>query len=199
MQRSKNIRVLAIAALPGARGANGKSFSLYSVSGGLPPRSPHSRGASPLVRVRLSHARPGARCCTSPAPAMRSCARHGAKRGSFRPESPRFAGCIDSLLSNPNTESAHLPLARKRRSRGRPAAPEGGRADRRGIDCALALLTSRTFVDIAPTSRTALRSTGPLKYGPSIERLAAHLLQQSVDERSPEHVEKTASNASIGA
>ena len=35
---------------------------------------------------------------------MRSCARHGAKRGSFRPESARFAGCIDSLLSNPNVD-----------------------------------------------------------------------------------------------
>ena len=169
------------------------------MSGGLSPRSPHSPGASPLVRVRLSHARPGARCCTSPAPAMRSCARHGAKRGSFRPESPRFAGCIDSLLSNPNTESAHLPLARKRRSRGRSGAPGGGRAELCGTDRALALFTSRASIGSAPIRKTPLRDTGPPTIGPSIQRLAAHLLQQSVDERAPEHVEKTASNASIGA
>ena len=169
------------------------------MSGGLPPRSPHSPGASPLVRVRRSHARPGARCCPSPAPAMRSCARHGAKRGSFRPESARFAGCIDSLLSNPNVESVHVPLAIFRRPRGRPGAPEGVRAELCGTDRALALFTSRASIGSAPIRRTPLRDTGPPNIGPSIKRLAAHLLQQSVDERAPEHVEKTASNPSIDA
>jgi hypothetical protein len=32
---------------------------------------------------------------------------------------------------------------------------------------------------------------------PSFHALAAHLLQQSVDERAPEHVEKAGSNPSI--
>ena len=170
-----------------------------SVSGGLPPRSPHRQDPSLSPRVRQGHARPRACCCPSPAPTSRCCPRHGAKGGSFRPHWAPFAGCDNSLLSIPNTESVHLPVAIQRRSRGRPGAPRDGRADRRGIDCALALLTSRTFVDTASIGRTALRSTGPLKYGPSIKRLAAPLLQQSVDERAPEHVEKTASTYSIGA
>ena len=163
------------------------------------PAAPTRQAPSPLVRVRRTHARAGARCCPSPAPAMRSCARHGAKRGSFRPESARFAGCIDSLLSNPNVESVHVPLAIFRRPRGRPGAPEGVRAELCGTDRALALFTSRASIGSAPIRRTPLRDTGPPNIGPSIKRLAAHLLQQSVDERAPEHVEKTASNPSIDA
>jgi hypothetical protein len=38
---------------------------------------------------------------------------------------------------------------------------------------------------------------GSSNIDPSIKRLAAHLLQQSVDERAPEHVEKTGSKPSI--
>ena len=41
--------------------------------------------------------------------------------------------------------------------------------------------------------------SGHAKYDPVTVVLAAHLLQQSVDERAPEHVEKTASTYSIGA
>ena len=41
--------------------------------------------------------------------------------------------------------------------------------------------------------------SGHTKYVPLTVALAAHLLQQSVDERAPEHVEKTASNPSIDA
>ena len=74
---------------PIRRDPNGKSFSLYSVSGGLPPRSPHSPGASPLVRVRLSHARPGARCCTSPAPARPCEAAHATAQNVARSDRNR--------------------------------------------------------------------------------------------------------------
>ena len=167
--------------------------------GWSPPSQPPPPGPSLSPRVRRGHAHPRACCCPSPAPTSRCCPRHGAKGGSFRPHWAPFAGCDNSLLSIPNTESVRLPVAIQRRSRGRPGAPEGGRAELCGTDRALALFTSRTSIGSAPIRRTTLRDTGPPNIGPSIKRLAAHLLQQSVDERAPEHVEKTASTYSIGA
>ena len=50
------------------------------------------------------------------------------------------------------------------------------------------LRSATIFLDLLALRRPALNA----------ERLAAHLLQQVVDERASEHVEKTGSNPSIG-
>jgi hypothetical protein len=77
--------------------------------------------------------------------------------------------------------------------------PGGGRADRRGTDRALDLSLIRSLVGFAPVRHSGLRSTGSTKIDPSFNALAAHLLQQFVDERASEHVEKVGSNPSMDA
>ena len=63
----------------------------------------------------------------------------------------------------------------------------------------MGLLKPCQLITFAPLRTSYLVLSGPLNIAPSIKRLAVHLLQQSVDERAPEHVEKTGSKHSIGA
>ena len=63
----------------------------------------------------------------------------------------------------------------------------------------MSLLKPCQLITFAPLRTSSLVLSGPLNIDPSIKRLAVHLLQQSVDERAPEHVEKTAPKHSIGA
>ena len=80
-----------------------------------------------------------------------------------------------------------------------PAAPEKMWPVLCGTDSAVDRLPSVIFVGPAPVRPSALRSTGSPNINPSFCSLAAHLLQQFVDERASEHVEKTGSNPSMDA
>jgi hypothetical protein len=60
-------------------------------------------------------------------------------------------------------------------------------------------LPSVISVGPAPVRHSALRDTGSANIDPSFYPLAAHLLQQFVDERASEHVEKVGSNPSMDA
>ena len=62
----------------------------------------------------------------------------------------------------------------------------------------MGLLKPCQLITFAPLRTSYLVLSGPLNIDPSIKRLAAHLLQQLVDERAPERVEKSASKHSIG-
>ena len=61
----------------------------------------------------------------------------------------------------------------------------------------MSLLKPCQLITFAPLRTSSLVLSGPLNIDPSIWSLAAHLLQQSVDERAPECVEKTGSKPSI--
>ena len=98
---------------------------------------------------------------------------------------------ISTLFAGMPPDAILAPL------RGRPGVAGERRPERRGTDTALGFVSSRRLVDSAQVRHSALRDTGSPNIDPSFHALAAHLLQQFVDERAPEHVEKTGSNPSI--
>ena len=119
------------------------------------------------------------------------------KRGASSMRRASRCGCAAQLPTISTLFTGTPENSQIRMDLGGHTIAEICRAEPGGTDGALGLVKLVELALLVPHRMDSLRISGSSKSDPSFYALPAHLLQQVVDARAPEHVEKTGSKPSI--